>query len=323
MVAVSKSSRSTARSKPSPSRVRQQSYGSRGNHVRRTQKRLNASGAKLAQDGIFGPRTQAAVRQFQSKNGLKVDGIVGPQTRAALRAYDGGGSGALRPGMENQATNYLQRALNVRGHTLDVDGKYGPRTTEAVRAFQREHGLNPDGVFGPQTFEAMRRTNGGASPDGPTPTTTGTSGVNDPNAQPGQPANRTATFDRVYKKGQRSQMMEGRVTVNGRTYNFRSGGGGRGNLPPGDYKITPHLWNRSDRSMSVGGVGYSFAMSNKYDPRVGGTRTLLRIHPDGGSKGTIGCMGIIGNAAVQRQFREDMRAELARNGGSFTLRVGR
>ena len=93
-------------------------------------------------------------------------------------------------------------------------------------------------------------------------------------------------------------------------------------MPAGDYTIRPHLWSRSDKaSMMVDGVGYSFAMSNKYDPRVGGTRTLLRIHPDGLGPGTIGCIGIVGNGAVQRAFKEDMRAELARNGGQYTLRV--
>ena len=73
--------------------------------------------------------------------------------------------------------------------------------------------------------------------------------------------------------------------------------------------------------MSVGGVGYSFAMSDKYDPRVGATRSLLRIHPDGGTAGTLGCMGVIGNAETQRQFRADMNAEIARNGGTFRLTV--
>ena len=74
--------------------------------------------------------------------------------------------------------------------------------------------------------------------------------------------------------------------------------------------------------MNVGGVGYSFALSDKYDPRTKSERKLLRIHPGGGTKGTEGCMGIIGNATVQARFREDMRAELARNGGQFTLNVG-
>ncbi len=35
-------------------------------------------------DGIFGPKTNSAVRSFQKKNGLVVDGIVGRKTAAAL-----------------------------------------------------------------------------------------------------------------------------------------------------------------------------------------------------------------------------------------------
>jgi hypothetical protein len=134
--------------------------------------------------------------------------------------------------------------------------------------------------------------------------------------------NLRATVDQVTNKGARNQMTTGRITVNGHTYTYRSGGHDKGNLPNGDYKVTPHLWNRNTKGMVVDGVGFSFALSDKYDPRVGATRSLLRIHPDGGSAGTQGCIGIVGNGNVQKQFREDMRAELARNGGSFTLRVG-
>lgn len=36
-------------------------------------------------DGIFGPKTRAAVKAFQKSEGLIVDGIAGPQTQAALR----------------------------------------------------------------------------------------------------------------------------------------------------------------------------------------------------------------------------------------------
>ena len=47
--------------------------------VRSLQKKL---GVKA--DGVYGPRTRAAVKRYQRANGLAVDGIAGPQTMAAL-----------------------------------------------------------------------------------------------------------------------------------------------------------------------------------------------------------------------------------------------
>lgn len=63
----------------------QLSFGSRGDVVLQLQQQLKAAGFDPgALDGIFGARTQAAVRAYQQANNLAVDGVVGPQTWAAL-----------------------------------------------------------------------------------------------------------------------------------------------------------------------------------------------------------------------------------------------
>jgi peptidoglycan hydrolase-like protein with peptidoglycan-binding domain len=54
--------------------------------VARLQYMLNfvKGAAALDVDGIFGPKTEAAVRDFQQNENLAVDGIVGRQTWTAL-----------------------------------------------------------------------------------------------------------------------------------------------------------------------------------------------------------------------------------------------
>ena len=50
----------------------------------------------------------------------------------------------------------IQRALDAAGvDSGGVDGKYGPKTTAAVAAFQRLKGLVVDGEVGPQTARAL------------------------------------------------------------------------------------------------------------------------------------------------------------------------
>lgn len=66
------------------------SEGSRGPQVAELQRRLRfayaAYAGTLEINGVFGPDTTAAVREFQRRTpGLLVDGIVGPATAAALR----------------------------------------------------------------------------------------------------------------------------------------------------------------------------------------------------------------------------------------------
>jgi peptidoglycan hydrolase-like protein with peptidoglycan-binding domain len=55
--------------------------GSKGNPVRRAQKRLTLGGWDTGGvDGIFGSSTETAVKRFQHDQGLTQDGIVGPRT---------------------------------------------------------------------------------------------------------------------------------------------------------------------------------------------------------------------------------------------------
>ncbi len=60
----------------------------------------------------------------------------------------------LTLGTEGEEVQRLQRQLAERGYDVgEVDGRYGPRTRDAVAAFQEEHGLTPDGTVGSRIAE--------------------------------------------------------------------------------------------------------------------------------------------------------------------------
>ena len=63
------------------------SYGSQGDEVKKLQQALNDTGMyTLDVDGVYGAKTQSAVRDYQTKNGLTVDGVAGEQTQGKLYA---------------------------------------------------------------------------------------------------------------------------------------------------------------------------------------------------------------------------------------------
>jgi peptidoglycan hydrolase-like protein with peptidoglycan-binding domain len=125
--------------------------------VRSLQYLLNARGARLAVDGGFGPKTKAAVVKFQHSRHLTSDGVVGAATWRALIV-------TVQRGSTGPAVRAVQDQINFRnlrnGHTLAVDGIFGPNTATAVRAFQRAMateipGFGVDGIVGPQTWQAL------------------------------------------------------------------------------------------------------------------------------------------------------------------------
>jgi cell wall-associated NlpC family hydrolase len=116
-------------------------FGSRGPAVAKVQRALGVEA-----DGIFGPKTRAAVKAFQRSHGLLVDGIVGPKTRAALARPAAAKEKLIRAWWVAP----VQRALGV-----PADGVYGPVSRSAVRAFQKKRGLVVDGIVGPQTLGAL------------------------------------------------------------------------------------------------------------------------------------------------------------------------
>jgi peptidoglycan hydrolase-like protein with peptidoglycan-binding domain len=59
--------------------------GDTGSDVRTVQVVMNSQHCgPLVEDGIFGPKTQAAVKKYQGERGLVADGIVGPKTWARI-----------------------------------------------------------------------------------------------------------------------------------------------------------------------------------------------------------------------------------------------
>lgn len=69
--------------KPAPTTL---STGSRGADVKKLQSFLVSRGYldPKGVDGVYGPKTRAAVASMQAKNGLKPDGVVGPKTTAKI-----------------------------------------------------------------------------------------------------------------------------------------------------------------------------------------------------------------------------------------------
>ena len=131
--------------------------GATGDAVRRLQRALRRTpDLGLSVDGVFGPKTETAVKGFQQGAGLVVDGIVGPLTWGALP--DGGPMPTLQEGSTGEVVRSLQQILTNgapgQWNTTPgaIDGNFGPNTKASVKAFQVWGGVTSDGVVGDQTW---------------------------------------------------------------------------------------------------------------------------------------------------------------------------
>jgi peptidoglycan hydrolase-like protein with peptidoglycan-binding domain len=126
--------------------------------VTQLQNLLRGKGYNIAADGDFGPRTAAAVKQFQSSRGLVADGIVGPKTWAALKG--GGVSNPGNPPGSKQVTAYHQGRPSTitvapvgNGQYLRVDAA---QKFKAMQAAARAAGVNLTATSGFRTMEQQR-----------------------------------------------------------------------------------------------------------------------------------------------------------------------
>lgn len=130
--------------------------GSTGDQVKAAQCLLKAAGFDPGTpDGIFGPATTTAARNFQSSRGLSADGAVGAKTWTALLSR--GSTPTIQNGSTGEAVTRLQRSLTAAlGRTVSIDGDFGSGTAQAVRDYQSARGLGADGIVGPATWGALQ-----------------------------------------------------------------------------------------------------------------------------------------------------------------------
>ncbi len=90
---------------------------------------------------------------------MELNGLADRRNRtaralAALRGVEP--QPLLRKGDDGETVEILQRALAARGFSPGaIDGDFGNKTDDAVKAFQRSRGLGADGIVGKDTWEAL------------------------------------------------------------------------------------------------------------------------------------------------------------------------
>lgn len=129
--------------------------GQKSDQVKTLQTLLNQYGASLTVDGDFGAKTLAAVKAFQSANGLDADGVVGPKTAAMLTS----GTAAKIPAESKTTTTGSDTKVSVgnadpggRLNSSNVNPTVKKLAQETIQNLQAQ-GLSPYVVDGFRSFE--------------------------------------------------------------------------------------------------------------------------------------------------------------------------
>ena len=168
-------------------------YGTRSDEVLKLQQNLTKLGLYTGTiSGHYGSITEAAVMNFQRKNGLSADGVAGAKTLSSISGKLSGNSSSgnssssgssnsnsnssgssssnngsdsstllntsvmLQQGSSSSEVLKLQNMLASLGfYTGNKTGNFGALTADAVMAYQKSKGLTADGIAGKKTLAAI------------------------------------------------------------------------------------------------------------------------------------------------------------------------
>ena len=98
-----------------------------------------------------------AFQYYRKANGKILNGLVKrrAEEKALFLTSSDTNHPVLKHGAKGNSVIVLQKLLNKAGYELKEDGRFGPKTLEAVMAYQAEHGLVVDGKVGPKTWTEL------------------------------------------------------------------------------------------------------------------------------------------------------------------------
>lgn len=95
--------------------------GARGDQVRQLQRALADRGFEGGNSGVYGPKTQQSVRDFQRSAGISVDGIAGPQTYGAINGTSGSSnSSTASSGSSSSSSNNATTVSSSSSSSVDA-----------------------------------------------------------------------------------------------------------------------------------------------------------------------------------------------------------